>query len=265
MLNNSLSYIKQRLNSFVPDTAIILGSGLGRIIDSLDNPQQIAYKDVPDFPHTTVSGHAGCFYTGRIGKHNVLCMQGRFHLYEGIVPQVIFDVISLLKNLGVKQLIITNAAGSLRTDMPAGSIMLISDHINMSGKSPLIGPHDEPYFPDMSQAYDADLRQNFKKVAAQHNITIFEGVYIMLLGPNYETPAEVKMLQNFGADAVGMSTVPEVIAAVQQNIRVLGISIISNYATGISSHKPSHEDVLYTASKTASKLELLINDFLHKE
>ncbi|MBP1531977.1 MAG: purine-nucleoside phosphorylase [Alphaproteobacteria bacterium] len=265
MLNNSLSYIKQRLNGFVPDTAIILGSGLGGIIDSLNNPLQIAYKDIPDFPQTTVSGHNGCLYAGTIGKHKVLCLQGRFHLYEGIAPQTIAEVISLLKNLRVKQLIITNAAGSLNPDMPEGSIMLISDHINMSGQNPLIGPHNEPYFPDMSQAYDADLRQNFKKVAAQHNISIFEGVYIMLLGPNYETPAEVKMLQNFGADAVGMSTVPEVIAAVHQNMRVLGVSIISNLATGISSHKPNHADVLQTVAHAASKLEVLLNDFLHKE
>ena len=160
-------------------------------------------------------------------------MQGRFHLYEDIKPQIIAELIDLLAKLGIQQLIITNAAGSLYKNMPAGSLMLITDHINFSGKNPLIGHHDDPYFPDMSEAYSMDLREKIKHVAQTENIKLYEGTYIMVLGPNYETPSEVRMFRLLGGQAIGMSTVPEVIAGVHKGLKILGISVISNLGTGL--------------------------------
>ncbi|MBR6356262.1 MAG: purine-nucleoside phosphorylase [Alphaproteobacteria bacterium] len=265
MLEKSYEYMKQRLGDFVPDTAIILGSGLGDLIDAIKEPLIIPYTDVPFFPTPTVSGHKGQFCAGKLGKHNVICLQGRFHFYEGIDVRMIYEIIRMLKLLGVRQLIITNAAGSLRVYMPAGSIMLIADHINMSGTNPLIGVCEEPYFPDMSNAYDLDMRSRFMQIAEEERIPVFQGVYMMLTGPNYETPAEVRMLQMFNIEAVGMSTVPEVISAAQLGLKVLGISVISNLATGLDLHKPDHHEVLRQVGKATSKLSLLITKFMEKE
>lgn len=265
MLEKSYEYMKQRLGDFVPDTAIILGSGLGDLIDAIKEPMIIPYTDVPFFPTPTVSGHKGQFCAGKLGKHNVICLQGRFHFYEGIDVRMIYEIIRMLKLLGVRQLIITNAAGSLRVYMPAGSIMLIADHINMSGTNPLIGVCEEPYFPDMSNAYDLDMRSRFMQIAEEERIPVFQGVYMMLTGPNYETPAEVRMLQMFNIEAVGMSTVPEVISAAQLGLKVLGISVISNLATGLDLHKPNHQEVLRQVGKATSKLSLLITKFMEKE
>lgn len=265
MLEKSYEYLKQRLGDFVPDTAIILGSGLGDVIDAIKDPQIIPYTDVPFFPTPTVSGHAGKFYIGKLGKHNVICLQGRFHFYEGIDVRMIYEIIRMLKLLGAQRLIVTNAAGSLRMHMPAGSIMLIADHINMSGTNPLIGVCEEPYFPDMSEAYDSDMRSRFMKIADEERIPVFQGVYMMLTGPNYETPAEVRMLQMFNVEAVGMSTVPEVISAVQLGLKVMGISVISNLATGMDLHKPNHHDVLMQVGKATKKLSHLITKFMEEE
>lgn len=265
MLEKSYEYLKNRLGKFVPDTAIILGSGLGDVINAIKEPIIIPYSDVPAFPTPTVSGHKGQFYAGKLGKHNIICLQGRFHFYEGIDVRMIYEVIRILKLLGVTRLIVTNAAGSLRMHMPAGSIMLIADHINMSGTNPLIGVCEEPYFPDMSEAYDLDMRNSFMQIAEKERIPIFQGVYMMLTGPNYETPAEVRMLQMFNVEAVGMSTVPEVISAVQLGMKVMGISVISNLATGMDLHKPNHQEVLRQVGKATKKLSLLITKFLEKE
>lgn len=264
MLNNSLEYIKNKLNGLKPDIALILGSGLDGVSKAIECPIFIDYAEIPNFPQTTVSGHKGRFAIGSIGNHIVICMEGRFHLYEGIKPQLISEIVDLLSALGVKQMIITNAAGSLSTDMPAGSLMLLKDHINLSGQNPLIGPHDEPYFPDMSNAYDVSTRQTIKTLASQMNIKLFEGVYLMVLGPNYETPSEVRLFHSFGADAVGMSTVPEVIAAVHKNIKVLAFSVISNLGTGLSSEAQNHQDVLAQVEKSSKKLETLIKTYLEK-
>lgn len=265
MLEKSYEYLKNRLDGFTPDTAIILGSGLGDLIDAIKDPIIIPYTEVPFFPTPTVSGHKGQFYAGKLGKHNVICLQGRFHFYEGIDVRMIYEVIRLLKLLGANRLIVTNAAGSLRMHMPAGSIMLIADHINMSGTNPLIGVCEEPYFPDMSDAYDLEMRERFMQIAEEERIPVFQGVYMMLTGPNYETPAEVRMLQMFNVEAVGMSTVPEVISAVQLGMKVMGISVISNLATGMDLHKPNHQDVLRQVGKATKKLSLLITKFLEKE
>lgn len=264
MLTNSLKYIQNKLNGLIPDTALILGSGLDGVSKAIKDPVCLNYADIPDFPQTTVAGHKGRFAVGPIGSHTVICMEGRFHLYEGIAPQLISEIISLLAALGVKKMIITNAAGSLTTDMPAGSLMLIKDHINFSGRNPLIGPHDDPYFPDMSNAYDSSCRQDIKKLAAQMQIELFEGVYLMALGPNYETPSEVRLFRMFGADAVGMSTVPEVIAAVHKNIKVLAFSVISNLGTGLTTEVQNHNDVLAQVEKSSQKLEKLIKTYLQQ-
>ena len=265
MLEKSYEFLKQKLDGFVPDTAIILGSGLGDVVEAIENPLIIPYSDVPFFPTPTVGGHKGQFCAGKIGKHNVLCLQGRFHFYEGIDVRMIYEIIRMLKLLGIKQMIITNAAGSLRMHMPAGSIMLIADHINMSGTNPLIGVCEEPYFPDMSEAYDMGMRNLFMQVAEEERVPVFQGVYMMLTGPNYETPAEVRMLQMFNVEAVGMSTVPEVISAAQLGLKVMGISVISNLATGMDMHKPNHKDVLQQVGKATKRLSKLITKFLERE
>ncbi len=265
MLNKSLEYLKQKLNGLSPDTAMILGSGLDKLTDSISEPLYINYADIPDFPQTTVAGHKGRFVVGKIGNHTVICMQGRIHLYEGIAPQLIDKIIKLLSALGVKQLIITNAAGSLNPNIPTGSIMLISDHINMSGRNPLIGTHDEPYFPDMSNAYDAQTRQTIKNLAQTTSVKLYEGVYLMTMGPNYETAAEVRMFRNFGADAVGMSTVPEVISAVHKGMKVLAFSVISNMGTGLTDVIQSHTDVLAQGAKSSAELGKLIQAYLEQQ
>lgn len=264
MLNKSIEYLKQNLHGFSPDTAIVLGSGLGNLIEALENPLAFPYAEIPDFPKTTVSGHKGCLYFGNLGKHKVVCMQGRFHFYEGISQRLVLDIMELFKTLGVRQIFLTNAAGSLNESMPAGSLMLIKDHINLSGRNPLIGPHEEPYFPSLTKIYDENLRENLKQLAQRENIPLHEGVYVMTIGPNYETPAEVKMMQIIGGDAVGMSTVPETIAAAHQGVKVLGISVISNLAAGLSDHTPSHEDVLTVGEKSAALLGKLLQKFLEK-
>ena len=265
MLEKSYEYLKQRLGECVPDTAIILGSGLGDVVDAIQNPLIIPYNEVPFFPTPTVSGHKGQFCCGKLGLHNVMCLQGRFHFYEGIDVRMIYEIIRVLKMLGVQRLIVTNAAGSLRMHMPAGSIMLIADHINMSGTNPLIGVCEEPYFPDMSEAYDAEMRYQFMKISEEERIPVFQGVYMMLTGPNYETPAEVRMLQMFNVEAVGMSTVPEVISAVQLGMKVMGVSVISNLATGMDLHKPNHEEVLRQVGQATKKLSYLLTKFMEKE
>lgn len=265
MLDAALEYLKNKFDNFKPDTAIILGSGLGGLISAIKNPLVIPYSEVPGFPTPTVAGHEGRFYAGKIGNHNVLCLQGRFHFYEGIDPMIVDAVIQMLKNLGIEQMIITNAAGSLRTSLPTGSLLLINDHINLSGINPLIGQHEAPYFPDMSNAYDYDMRQKFLKIAAQENITVPEGVYMMVLGPNYETKSEVRLFQSFGADAVGMSTVSEVISAVHKGMKVLGVSVISNLCTGLTDKEQDHNDVLQQVQKSSVKLGILIQKFLEKD
>lgn len=263
-MEKAVEYLKNILQGERPEVGIILGSGLGGLIDMMQNPIKVRYADIPEFPVTTVKGHEGCLYVGKIGNHTVLCLQGRIHLYEGHPPQLIYRFIEASKELGVKTMIVTNAAGSLHKGMPAGSLMLITDHINLSGRNPLTGPHKEPYFPDMSNAYDLLLRRKIKQVAEKENIDLFEGVYLMTLGPNFETPSEVKMFKFFGADAVGMSTVAEVISAVHLGIKVIGFSVISNIATGITDELQSHEDVLEKVAFSGKKLGVLIQKFLEK-
>jgi len=254
--------LKEKLNGFIPKNILILGSGLGTLADMITEPQIIKYTDIKGFPQSSVEGHKGQLVAGYFQGKNVLCMQGRFHLYEGVAPQVINQIIASFKLIGAQRLIITNAAGSLNTKIPAGSIMLITDHINLSGQNPLIGPDDEtigPRFPDLSQVYTPSLVSLAKQMANDLKLSLSEGVYMMVTGPNFETPAEVKAYARLGADAIGMSTVPEVISAAHAGLEVLGFSVITNMGTGLQQKMQSHEETLEMAKKATSSLSQLLS------
>lgn len=265
MIEKITAQIKEKLGSHRPQTAIILGSGLGGLGDEIENPRIIEYKDIEGFPQSTVSGHKGRLIAGILEGREVLCMQGRIHLYEGHDPQAINTIIKTFQTLGIKELIVTNAAGSLDENMAPGSIMLIKDHINFSGRNPLVGPDDEkfgPRFPDLGNAYTQSIRQRIKQIAQRENIALHEGVYLMVLGPNFETAAEIRAFRILGADAVGMSTVPEVIAAAHSGIKVLGLSVITNFGTGMRRGEQSHAETLEQAQKAASNLTRLVRAYL---
>lgn len=260
--------IKKKLPIKQVKTAVILGSGLSGFAQELENCLSLSYKEINGFPQTSVSGHKGELIHGYIGSEEVICLNGRFHLYEGHEPQTIALVIRVLKDLGIKRLIVTNAAGSLSTDMEPGNLMIIKDHINFSGKNPLVGPNNEEYgprFPAMNNAYPKHLREKCKKVAEKLNIAVKEGTYFMVLGPNFETASEVKAFGLLGGDAVGMSTVPEVIAAVHCGIEVLGISVITNYAAGLVNNTPTHQETLEEADKASSRMSALVTEFIKEE
>lgn len=268
MIKQTVGYIKEKLNLNSPKIAVILGSGLGGFAANLENTECLDYKDIPNFPQSTVSGHKGQLIKGYIGNKEVICLNGRFHLYEGHNPAIIADVIHILKDLGIEQLIVTNAAGSLNTKLAPGSLMLIKDHINFSGKNPLVGKNNDEYgprFPSMNNAYPKELRDKLKNIAAKNNIEMHEGTYFMVLGPNFETSAEVKAFGILGGDAVGMSTVPEVIAAAHSSIKVLGISVITNYAAGLMDNTPSHQETLEEANKASNKLTTLVAEYIKEE
>lgn len=239
-----------------PEIGLIMGSGLGVLGDHLENPVTIQYHDIPHFPISTVEGHAGELLIGTLSGRTVLLMRGRFHMYEGYGPELTAFPVRVMKALGVKTLLVTNAAGGVNTDYEAGNLMLISDHLNMTGKNPLIGPNDDSLgvrFPDMSEAYSKRLRAIAREIAEGQGFTLREGVYAGLLGPTYETPAEIRMLRVLGADAVGMSTVAEVIAARHSGIEVVGISCISNMAAGILDQPLSHAEVMETTERVKSQ------------
>ncbi len=265
MIEQIAAQIKKKIGRLEPQTAIILGSGLGALAEKIEKPVTIKYSEIKGFPQSTIKGHEGRLVIGKLQGKTVLCMQGRIHLYEGGQPQVINTIIKAFQVLGIKNLIVTNAAGSLNQKMSPGSIMLISDHINFSGQNPLIGFNDEKYgprFPDLSNAYDKDFRKKLKSIARKNRIKLFEGIYFMVLGPNFETAADIRAFKKLGADAVGMSTVPEVISAVHSQMKVLGLSVITNYSTGLSKTKLTHEETLRNAEKASQNLQLLVEEFV---
>lgn len=256
-----------------PRVAIILGTGLGGLADRITASTFIPYQEIPHFPHSTVVGHAGRLVFGKLGSVVVAAMQGRFHLYEGYTPQQVVLPLRVLHLLGAETLIATNAAGGLDAQQRAGDLLLLSDHIGlptMSGRNPLIGANDErlgPRFPPMTDAYDPDLRALAKSTAAQLGVPLREGVYAMVSGPNYESPAELRFLRAVGADAVGMSTVPEVIAARHMGMRVLAISCITNVALpgeGATEDDTSHAAVVATAEAAGATLTQLIEGIAQK-
>lgn len=247
-INEAATFIKGRLES-TPTIGLILGSGLGVLADEIENPVVIPYSEVPHFPTSTVQGHAGQLVIGQLSGKTVIAMQGRFHFYEGYSMQQVTFPVRVMKELGIETMFVTNAAGGINTDFKPGDLMIISDHINNMGTNPLIGKNEEqlgPRFPDLSEAYCKNLRALAKKVASDINLSVQEGVYIGNTGPTYETPAEVRYLRTMGGDAVGMSTVPEVIIARHAGIKVLGISCISNMAAGILDQPLTHDEVMET-------------------
>ncbi len=253
--------------AIVPDVAVILGTGLGALADELKADVTIPYAEIPGFPRPTVETHAGRLLFGTLGRTRVAMMQGRFHRYEGYtLAQVAFPV-RVLRALGAKTLIVSNVSGGMHPLWSTGDLVLISDHINLLGDNPLVGPNvdtEGPRFPDMSAAYDPDLRQLARTVALEHKIVLREGVYVAVPGPNLETRAEYRMLRALGADVVGMSTVPEVITAVHQGMRVLGLSIITDNCLPDALEPTSVEQIIAVARAAEPKLATLVRGVLEQ-
>ncbi|ABW19134.1 purine-nucleoside phosphorylase [Alkaliphilus oremlandii] len=235
-----------------PEIGLILGSGLGILADEIKNPLIIPYDNIPNFPISTVEGHAGELVIGELMGKQVIALKGRFHYYEGYTMDKVTFPVRVMKAIGVENIIVTNAAGGVNKEFTPGDLMIIEDHINFGFDNPLIGPNEKEMgvrFPDMSSAYNKELIQIARVVAKDKNIHVKSGVYAFLTGPTYETPAEVRMMDFLGADAVGMSTVPEVIAAVHGGMKVLGISCITNMAAGILDQPLNHEEVIETTQR----------------
>lgn len=242
-----LSKISQK-----PKIGIVLGSGLGVYIDQIENKIVIPYQEIPHFKKTSVEGHSGALIFGTVKEVPVVALQGRLHAYEGYAMDEIVLPVRTLAALGIEFLFLSNASGGINVDFHPGDLVTISDHINLSGRNPLVGPNIAelgPRFPDMGNAYDKELRELLHEVAQNHQINLKSGVYCSVLGPTYETPAEIRMLRIIGADLVGMSTVPEVIAANHLGLKVAGVACVTNYAAGIKQEKLSHADVKKVAEK----------------
>lgn len=263
MYKEAAEYIKSKINSS-PDIGLILGSGLGSFADSIKNQIIVDYAELEGFPVSTAPGHKGRFVFGQISEKNLICMQGRIHYYEGRTMSEVVAGVRVMKELGVKTLIITNAAGGINFDFEVGDIMIITDHINMMGTNPLINPisNGEKRFPDMSFAYSKELVLIAEKKSTENNMCIKKGVYIGVSGPSYETPSEIKAYRILGADAVGMSTVPEVIVANSLGIKVLGLSLITNMAAGVLDKPLTEEEVLAIGEQKATQFKILITDII---
>lgn len=249
------------------EIAVVLGSGLGDYAEEFGDVREIKYRDIPHFPVSTAPGHAGKLISGTKAGKRVLIMSGRMHMYEGIPLEQIAFPIRVLKLMGVKNLILTNAAGGVNASFRPGDLMLITDYINLTGRSPLTGPNEAlfgPRFPDMSQAFSKELRQAALESAQEMNLEIRQGVYCWMSGPCYETPAEIRMIRLLGADAVGMSTVPDVMAAVHAGIKTLGISCITNLAAGMLDQPITHQEVLEVGKKVQTSFRGLLDRVIEK-
>jgi purine-nucleoside phosphorylase len=263
-IDEAAHWLREHLPA-IPRAALILGSGLGVFTESLTGQTVVSYAAIPHWPASTAIGHAGKLVVGRLGDLPVLVLSGRAHLYEGYTPQQAAFAVRVLGRLGIRALVVTNAAGGINLSYGQGSLVLISDHINLQGVNPLCGPNDDslgPRFPDMSEAYDSGFRAIARRAAAELGIALPEGVYAGLLGPSYETPAEIRYLRVIGADLVGMSTVPEVIAAHHMGMKVLAISCVTNMAAGILPQKLSHEEVLETGLRVRDTFVRLLTAVL---
>lgn len=255
-VKESADYVKTRINQN-PTIGIILGSGLGSLVDIMENKTVIPYADIPGFPRSHVAGHAGNLVIGRIGTETIAAMQGRFHYYEGFEMKEVTYPVYVMKLLGIEHLIVTNACGGINRNFVPGDLMILTDYINMLGKNSLIGENDERFgvrFPDMSQAYSPDLIGKAEIAAEKLGIDYKKGVYAIFSGPCYETAAEIRAYAGLGADAIGMSTVPETIAANYLGMKVFGIACITNMATGIATTKHTHEEVVKIANESSSTL-----------
>ena len=258
--------VKRRLGSLKPRVAIVLGSGLGVLAGEVVDPIRIPYNTIPGFPEPGVAGHKGELVAGRLEGVPVLVQAGRFHLYEGHTAGVAALPTRVFADLGIGILIVTNAAGGVRRTFPSGTLMVIANHINLMWRNPLIGQPEpgEQRFPIMHEPYDPELRATARAVAQESHIPMEEGVYVGLLGPSYETPAEVRMLERLGADAVGMSTVPEVIVARSRGLTCLGFSSITNPAAGITGEALSHEEVLAASERIGRQLSVVVKGVLRR-
>lgn len=270
MTNNNSAHlamekIQQLRPGFKPAIGIVLGSGLGSFADQLEDSMVINYEELPGFPEISVKGHSGNLVLGYLSGVGVACLQGRAHSYEGNNSEVVKTYVRTLRLLGCEYFLATNASGSLLEEVGPGELMLITDHINLQPCNPLTGPNDEafgPRFFPLDNAYDMDMRNKFLKIAKDANIKLNQGVYIAVLGPNYETAAEIRAFRLMGADAVGMSTVPEVLVATHCGMKVAVIATITNYATGLANCSHSHDSVVQMASQAAERLNLLIKQFV---
>ncbi len=257
-------FLKGRING-KPEIGLIFGSGLGVLADEIEESICIPYDEIPDFPVSTVKGHAGRLVIGRLEGKSVIAMQGRFHYYEGYSMQKLTLPVRVMKLLGIDKLLVTNAAGGVNRNFNPGDLMLITDHINLMGANPLIGKNLEqlgPRFPDMSEAYSPELIRLAEEVGAEKGIATRKGVYAAMSGPSYETPFEIRFLSRNGIDAVGMSTVPEVIVANHMNLDVLGISCITNMAAGIMAQSLEHKEVVETAERVKPRFISLVRGVL---
>lgn len=261
-INQARDFIKG-LTDYTPEIGLILGSGLGSLADEIKNPITIPYTEIPHFAKSGAIGHANELVIGELMGKTVVAMKGRFHYYEGFTLDEVTFPVRVMKALGVEKLIITNACGAVNTSFNPGDLMLITDHINLVATNPLIGPNNDELgtrFPDVSQVYNRELRSIAAEVAKEQNITLQEGVYAWWSGPAYETPAEIRMIRTLGADAVGMSTVPEAIVAIHGNMKVLGISCLTNMACGILDQPLSHDEVIEVAALAREKFIKLVTE-----
>lgn len=248
-----------------PKIGVILGSGLGGLVDFMENKEIIPYSDIPNFPQSTVKGHAGNMVLGTIGSQSIIAMQGRFHYYEGFTMKEVAYPVYVMKLLGIENIIVTNACGAINDTFKPGDLMIIEDYINMWGNNPLIGPNDERFgvrFPDMSEPYSKELIGKALSASEKIGIECKKGVYALFSGPCFETAAEIRAYKILGADVAGMSTVPETITANYLGMKVFGLSCITNMATGIAKVKHSHEDVLRIANESSEKLCNLVKEML---
>ncbi len=265
-IDKAVAFVRSR-TKLQPQAGVVLGSGLGNVVNAIDVEAEIPYGDIPGGKAATVIGHQGKMILGRAGAVPVVALSGRMHFYEGYEMAEAMLLSRVIGRLGIKTLVVTNAAGGINTSFKAGDLMLISDHINFMGINPLRGPNIDqlgPRFPDMSEAYPESLRNLAKEVARQLGIALQEGVYLALSGPTYETPAEIRAFRTLGADAVGMSTVPEVVAMSHMNIPVLGISCITNMAAGILKQKLGHVEVMETTARVEKEFTALIVGILKR-
>ena len=265
-IHETVAFLRERFTR-APHAVLVLGSGLGALAEEIEDAVRIPFEQIPGFPRRAqaLEGHAGALVAGRLGGVEVAAMQGRFHMYEGWDPASVVLPVRALAALGAQVMILTNAAGGIRPGMKPGDLLILSDHINLTGRNPLVGAvwPGEERFPDMSEPYDAEFRRIAEEVALEMRISgVSQGVYASLLGPTYETPAEVRMLARLGADATGMSTVPEVIAARAIGVRCLAVSCITNLAAGLSGQKLSHQEVMEVGAEASSRLAALVRGVL---
>ena len=263
-MEETINYIKNQIGDFCPEIALVLGSACGDFADNLEGIE-VSYSDIPNFQKSTVSGHKGKFLFAKYQGKNLVIAQGRIHYYEGHSIQSVVYMTKVFKKLGVKVVVLTNASGSANKNIKPSDIVIITDHINFMGVNPLIGKNDDTLgtrFPDMTHTYDLELQNLARKCAKSNRIDIKEGVYLATTGPSYETPAEIRMFQKWGADVIGMSTVPEAITANYCGMKVLGLSVATNYCAGISKTPLNHEEVIETGKIASRNMKLLMSEIV---